>query len=392
MRARSTPAALRSRARGASSPRQAPHPPRPPRPFAPPGRQLPGPVLARHPHVIVLGTNRASGSIHAELERNGVPARRLSAPKEALCAIDATTRAVIVVPPIADASVAHYCRRLRNDSHTLPVFVAFQGDIPSRGVKTLYDCGVEAVFQWPTDKDPLVRTAFRLAGAPPLDKETKSAGSDIALQELIHAHLRTAPTAFGRHLVARVRRRLAFLDGTVDALWKVHLAEQVASQVPGVDEVVSTAVSVTGPVHTDRAITNAIRQVLKHATEVDFSTLAIRVDDGRVILTGTALDRQELQRATDLIQHVRGVREIENLTTVSAGAKKLDRKLVAQLRQALTTHHPTMKVDVTVFGGIAVLTGKVARAATRRELVRFIAGQDGVHRVVDRMRVAAVRR
>jgi osmotically-inducible protein OsmY len=351
------------------------------------GRKSGGAILAHEPHVLVLGTSRTSQRIYQELEKAGIPAQRLASSEQTDNAVQETTRALIIVPPIADVSVAHYCQDFREDNEQLPVFVAVQGTLPSRGIRKLYKSGVQAVFEWPADKEPLVRTAFRIAGATARNKATKLASADIALEELINDHLHTASTKFGPRLFAQVLHRYAIMKGSVDALWKLHIAAKVASQVPGVDDVVTSGVQVTGPAQSDRAIANAIRQVLKHASEVDTSTLTIRVDKGNVSLDGTSADRQELGRAIELISHVRGVRRIENLATLSATGKRQDKHVLKRIEKALATHHPKFKIAVTLFGGVAVLSGKVQRAADRMAVEALVAGQDGVDRVVDKIRV-----
>lgn len=83
----------------------------------------------------------------------------------------------------------------------------------------------------------------------------------------------------------------------------------------------------------------------------------------------------------------RDVRRIENLATLSATGKRQDRQVLKRIKKALATHHPKFKITATVFGGVAVLSGKVQRAADRLAIEDLVAAQDGVDGVVDKIRV-----
>ncbi|MGF1465470.1 MAG: BON domain-containing protein [Sandaracinaceae bacterium] len=341
--------------------------------------------------MLVLGTSRAAARIEGDLTDAGILVGRHDAPAAADAAVDEATRALVVVPPIANVSVARYCRKLHEAHAQLPVFVAMRGPLPRRSVRALYDGGGQAVFAWPAEREALVRTAFRLAGAPLAVGGGLAAATNIALEELVNVHLRTASTAFGEGLVARARHRFVILEGTVDALYKVHAAQRVAEGVPGVEDVVADAVRVVGPERADRELADAVRLLLKHATEVDPSTIAVRAEGARVVVSGTVADQDELRRALDLVRHVRGVMEVESYLTVSATAREHDRTLARRLQAAIDTRAPKAGVEVAVFGGVAVLAGRVRGAAERSALVELVAGQAGVERVVDKLRVAKAR-
>jgi len=142
-----------------------------------------------------------------------------------------------------------------------------------------------------------------------------------------------------------------------------------------------------GPARSDGAIDHAIRQVLQRASDVDPSTLALRVDHGHVVIAGSTSDRTELMRALDLVHHVRGVRGIDNFATVSETAKRRDRRVAERVQAALRARYPQSDVDVSVFGGIGVLSGVVESAKERRALEKLVDGQAGVNRVIAKLRV-----
>jgi osmotically-inducible protein OsmY len=106
-----------------------------------------------------------------------------------------------------------------------------------------------------------------------------------------------------------------------------------------------------------------------------------------VTLTGSAEDKHELARALELISQVHGVRAIDDYVAVSAEVKKQDRTIARHVRDVLDTCFPASDVEVSVFGGIAVISGKVRTAATRDQMARLVSRQDGVKRVVDKLAI-----
>ena len=341
-----------------------------------------------------MGSSRTASAISKRLEEKGVRIERTASPDATDAALTGATRAVFVVPPIPDVSIERFAERFRAANPTLPLYVAMRGPIPDKNTKRLYRGGVQALFEWPADKEPLLRTAFRLAGSLLSIEPGASMGSDLALEELVNGHLRTAPTRLPPTLGATVRHRFAILSGVVDALYQVHVAERVAAEVPGVEDVVSVGVRVGGDETTDRAIHTAVRQVLKYASRVDVSTLAWRVSEGTVTLSGVAEGRDELTRTLQLIESVRGVKAIENFVTVSVKGKQQGRAIAKRVRAALALRSPKTSrpkgrgsLEVAVFGGVVVLSGQAETAAHRATLVELAAGQEGVERVVDKLRV-----
>jgi osmotically-inducible protein OsmY len=324
--------------------------------------------------------------LQGELARAGILSRRAASPGECDETVSYETRALAIVPPIQDQSVAHYCASFREAHHHVPVLVVTPGTLHAPGVRALYRKGVQAVLEWPRDRQALLRTAFRLVGTSAGNTEPNG-GADVGLEELVNERLRNAASDFRSDLVARVRTGFAALSGEVDALWKVYVAEQVVQEVPGIVEVNVNAVAVSGPARSDGAIANAIRQVLEQSSVVDSSTLALRVDNGHVVIAGSTSDRKELERALDLVERVHGVRSIDNYATVSDTAKQQDQRVAERVRTAVRAHYPKSKVDVAVFGGIGVLSGVVESAARRCALQKLVDGQEGVNRVVDKLRV-----
>lgn len=351
------------------------------------GRRRPEQRLVGQPSVLVFGVSDLSERVKRSIRKKGIRCERVERAEEAFASIGEETKAVFVVPPIPKVSVVAYVARVRQGEHTPPVFVVLEGTLPARSLRDLYREGVAAVFELPLDSEALERTVFRVAGSLNLIPRPRKRASEIALEEVVRSRLDAHATHFGTKLRIEVHRRFVVFHGSVDSLWKLELALRIASETPGVKEVLGDTVEIEGESRSDRAIAGAVRAVLNHASTVDTSTLAVAVRHGVVTLTGTANDRREMTRARNLISQVRGVRKVDNYVTVSSEKKKQDRTIAVKVLAALRSSFPKAKVTVAVFGGVAVLSGRVPRASTRLEVLDIVANQDGVARVVDKMTV-----
>jgi hypothetical protein len=107
-----------------------------------------------------------------------------------------------------------------------------------------------------------------------------------------------------------------------------------------------------------------------------------------VTITGSVRDKHEASRALQLIQHVRGVRRVFDYLVISPKGKKEDKALARRVRHAVETRYPDVRVDVAVFGSVAVLSGRVGRASIREEMKQLVYRQEGVERVVDKLSVS----
>jgi len=353
-------------------------------------RRPPAPKLAGRPHVIILGVSALSSRLTRAVRGLGVQCRRVDTPKEADLAIDPQTKALIIAPPIPRFSVLTYARRGRASFAHVPVFVVMEGPLPTRTARTLYGEGVEAIFAWPTDAQALKRTVFRVCAADFGDWGARKAktASEVALEETVRAHLRAHAAPFGAHLAVEASGPFIVLRGSLDGLRKLELARQIALDVLGVEDVVAEGVEVTGPARGDRAIAAAVREVLRHTSDTDPSTLALSVRSGEVTITGSARDKHEASRALELVQHVRGVRRVNDYLVISSKGKREDKALARRVRHSMKTRYPDARVDVAVFGNVAVLSGRVSRASVRDQMKKLVHRHEGVERVVDKLSVS----
>lgn len=350
-------------------------------------RKPPAPKLDGRPDVIVLGRSPCAKRIARSVRDVGIASRRVGSPEDVAGAVQQQTRAVLVVPPIPQFSVSSFARRRSEALQLVPLFVVVEGPLADRTVRKLYRDGVEAVFEWPSEAQALRRTMFRLCARPAGQWGRRKSPAEIALEETARTRLAADAVPFGAELRLEAFRRFILLKGTLDALWKLELARQVVSDIPGVDDVVAAGVEIRGQGRTDRAVARATREVLRHASGVESATLAVAVRDGEVTLTGSVRDKLEATRALDLVHHVSGVRRVRDYLVISEKGKQQDAALARRVGSMLKGRYPDWPVNLSVFGDVAVLSGRVPRAAAREQLTRLVGAQPGVNRVVDKLAV-----
>ena len=77
---------------------------------------------------------------------------------------------------------------------------------------------------------------------------------------------------------------------------------------------------------------------------------------------------------------------------VSKKAKRRDRSLARRVRSAVGSRYPGLPVELSVFGDVAVMAGRVPNATYRDRIREIVENQTGVERVVDKLQVQRKRR
>lgn len=339
----------------------------------------------RRPHVAVLGNPRILASLRKELTDLGIATSTKRSPAELIEDANDATRAVVIAPPVPDASVAEICASLKVESPDTPVFTVARAKLPRKSEKLLYEAGSMAVFLWPREKRALLQTLIGLVHVPRRVMNKKP--GDVTLAKTVRARIKAAAELEDCRLSVRVIRGVVVLTGTVRGLWQAEAAAAIARRTPGVQDVVSGAIEVRAERPSDRTIEATIRRLLRSVSELDLSTLALKVSGGHVVLAGTAGSALELERACALIRQLRGVTSLRTFVTVSASARLRDRALVKQIEKAIAIRYPKQRIGVSAFGKVAVLRGTVPLAETRENVGALVAMQPGVERVVNKLEV-----
>jgi osmotically-inducible protein OsmY len=220
-------------------------------------------------------------------------------------------------------------------------------------------------------------------------RRSAATGEDLQLEKALRARLALVP-GNGEPIRVQVRKGTAFLAGEVATLWRKRRIEESAERMPGVASVISRGLSVLPSGLGDREIARKIRALLRGATSVEEQTLAVSVDDGHAVLTGTVSSRDELERLQQLLGNVWGVRSLTDQTD-RAPAKKLRDQVLARRFQSMLSHlFPSADVRVAVVGEVAVLTGRVARLEAKRAIESLVSRDESIERVASKIEVSVL--
>jgi osmotically-inducible protein OsmY len=102
------------------------------------------------------------------------------------------------------------------------------------------------------------------------------------------------------------------LEGTVDAYWKTLRAENLVSQVRGVIDVENRLSVVLSGSFVDKDIATDIEAALERSVHVDAGSITVKVERGRVALTGTVPTFYGRVRAYDATVNTPGVIAVDN--------------------------------------------------------------------------------
>lgn len=263
-----------------------------------------------------------------------------------------------------------------------PVFVAVPDGTRPEEVSGLYTAGATAVFEWPReapDLPDLVAARLGIAYAQGVATET-----DRELASTVRAHLRMAPH-LSRDVGVSARGSVVTLWGSIDALWKRAELARLAGSVAGVERVVARHLWVEPSLLNDAHIEAAARAAL--TPELGGETIAVAVSHGIAVLAGTAEDRDAVGRVLDTVSRVAGVREIEDLLTISASTIEAERRRARRLQLTIAALVPHSDTAVATFGDTVVLTGSVPDEPARQTIVAVASANEATRRVIDKLDV-----
>jgi len=107
------------------------------------------------------------------------------------------------------------------------------------------------------------------------------------------------------------------LEGSVDSYWKKSRAEEIVHDVVGVVEVVNELAVVPTDDILDEAIGEELMGALERNIYVDPNAINVKVEKGRVTLSGSVENSLTLRAAVDTARHTPGVTDVVNNLTLS---------------------------------------------------------------------------
>jgi osmotically-inducible protein OsmY len=300
-------------------------------------------------------------------------------------AIQIEADAMVLVEPI-EIGMPAAVATVRSDDNPrqIPVYAIVSATASSRLVRDLYRSGATAVIEWPRERHLLSDILAETLGMNSVRGISRR--PDTALARTIRAHLRLGP-APGKTVRVQVLEGVATLSGKARSLSTLEKIVQTAATVPGVKRVVTSELLVMPSGIPDQVVKRDLETIVRSMSEIDPEQLSIRVEGGRVTLHGRVPSRADLHDLIELAAHVKGVRDLEWEVEIASARSRSDDNTARRLERSISTLFPGQGVDVSLFGGVAVLTGVVASLRRKNEIERHCARDDGVRRIVNKLAV-----
>jgi osmotically-inducible protein OsmY len=144
-----------------------------------------------------------------------------------------------------------------------------------------------------------------------IDVKPRLFSNDSELQKAIQDALLLDPATDAYEIAVMVHKGVVTLVGTVDSWQERWLCETVSKRVPGVIAVKNEITAIHKSDRPDREIEDEIKAMLKNDIRVDGKLIMVKVENGKVTLTGAVGSLAEKNRAT-MDAYVAGVRQVSN--------------------------------------------------------------------------------
>jgi len=110
---------------------------------------------------------------------------------------------------------------------------------------------------------------------------------------------------------------IVILEGTVDLYWKRWKAENLLSDLTSVKEIKNHLTVVPSDRFVDKNIASDIENALKRSLYVQAEDVAVKVEDGKVTLSGTVPTYYSRMKAFDAAINTAGVTDVNNYIVVA---------------------------------------------------------------------------
>jgi osmotically-inducible protein OsmY len=213
--------------------------------------------------------------------------------------------------------------------------------------------------------------------------------SDKQIQQDVMAELSWEPSVNAAHIGVEVSDGIVTLVGHVTHYAEKLNAEQAAQRVDGV-KALTVEMDVTLPgtsKRSDSDIAQSAINVLRWTSYLPTDHIKVKVENGRISLSGEVEWDYQRQGAVEAVHHLQGVTGVNNQITLKpqASASVVKADIEAALKRRAQTHAQAISVEVQ--GGDVTLTG-IVNSWSERALARNSAWRaPGVRNVNDNMTV-----
>ena len=214
--------------------------------------------------------------------------------------------------------------------------------------------------------------------------------SNDQVEAAVEAALARAESVSGSSgLKVRCDEGILTLGGTAETLYSLNQAVRQAGTVPGVVDVVVTAVPRPGV--SDSEIRAGAQQVLQ-TPSFSYVNNQAAVGSGRVTLNGTSGSYAQKLLAEREISKIPGVVEVRNRIAVTSETNLSDERLALVVLSRLTSASGAIAglFRVSIRGSVAILTGRVPLYLSRLEASETALGVSGIQQVDNRLLVDPV--
>ncbi len=342
------------------------------------------PKMLRASHNLVeFATGGPSKAVDSLLSNLPIERRRAESERTVAECVDDGTIGIVLICGQPNMHIESALRRLTY--RYIPRWVVVSGIVDRDTALRLYRAGATTVFSWPRDGlvfQKVMGEHLWPSGTPVPENSNQAIGDAVRAR----IQLLSFDTS---SIQIDCRDGNVFLSGTIA---KKQYSDSVASQacqVSGVRRVHTSALLVTEKVRTDECVHRDVQHHLEQSASVDAATLSMSVRRGCVTLAGTLRGADELKRVLSLVSKIEGVRSIANMTTVSPRQKVVDKRIATRLQKALSDRFPRSELNISVFGGCAVVDGLAPKSNIKRRIERFVGSIGSFQHVVNRVEVAS---
>ena len=205
-------------------------------------------------------------------------------------------------------------------------------------------------------------------------------------------------TVLEDHVTVKATDGVVTLTGVVEDKDERALAEDTVENLPGVTSVKNDlTIKPTYPEHSDAWMAFKIRARLLVKSNVSATSTKVAVEDGHVVLSGTADNVAQKELTAVYAKDIDGVKSVQNDIIVkdsppageTMGDKVDDASITTQVKFALLTHKGTsaIKTKVTTIDSVVVITGEAASDAEVALVTKLAGDVRGVKSVSNSMTV-----